>query len=122
MLAPQNEQSATGMKLTLSSGMQFTERKISLKLSESRVVPAQNVLARWRPCDCVIVALGGGLKSWAPEIDPSFASLELTTAPIYLSMYFIQVPYPSQRGVPVRDASDCHQPSDIQPQKLRGHS
>ena len=27
VLAPQSEQSATGMKLTLSSGMQFTERK-----------------------------------------------------------------------------------------------
>ena len=69
VLAPQNEQSATGMKLTLSTGMQFTERK---DLSESIVAeggpPLRMFSLDGSPCDCVIVALEGGLKSWAPEI------------------------------------------------------
>ena len=58
VLAPQNEQSATGMKLTLSSGMQFTERK---DLSEAIKVgggpPLRMFSLDGSPCDCVIVAL-----------------------------------------------------------------
>ena len=71
VLAPQSEQSATGMKLTLSTGMQFTERK---DLSEAIRVeggpPLRMFSLDGSPCDCVIVALEGGLRSWAPEIDP----------------------------------------------------
>ena len=71
MLAPQNEQSATGMKLTLSSGMQFTERKdISEAIRVEGGPPLRMFSLDGSPCDCVIVALEGGLKSWAPEIDP----------------------------------------------------
>ena len=71
VLAPQNEQSATGMKLTLSSGMSFNERKdIAESIRVKGGPPLRMFSLDGSPCDCVIVALEGGLKSWAPEINP----------------------------------------------------
>ena len=71
VLAPQNEQSATGMKLTLSSGMSFNERKdIAESIRVKGGPPLRMFSLDGSPCDCVIVALEGGLKSWAPEIKP----------------------------------------------------
>ena len=71
VLAPQEEQSATGMKLTLSSGMKFTERTdIADSIANDNGPPLRMFSLDGSPCDCVIVALEGGLKSWAPEIDP----------------------------------------------------
>jgi len=71
VLAPQEEQSATGMKLTLSSGMKFTERTdISGSIVRDGGPPLRMFSLNGSPCDCVIVALEGGLKSWAPEIEP----------------------------------------------------
>ena len=71
VLAPQEEQSATGMKLTLSSGMKFSERtEISESIMTENGPPLRMFSLDGSPCDCVIVALEGGLKSWAPEIEP----------------------------------------------------
>ena len=71
VLAPQEEQSATGMKLTLSSGMKFRERtEISESIMTENGPPLRMFSLDGSPCDCVIVALEGGLKSWAPEIEP----------------------------------------------------
>jgi 5'/3'-nucleotidase SurE len=71
VLAPQSEQSATGMKLTLSSGMSFNERKdIAESIRVKGGPPLRMFSLDGSPCDCVIVALEGGLKSWAPEINP----------------------------------------------------
>ena len=71
VIAPQNEQSATGMKLTLSSGMSFNERKdIAESIRVKGGPPLRMFSLDGSPCDCVIVALEGGLKSWAPEINP----------------------------------------------------
>ena len=71
VLAPEKEQSATSMKLTLSSGMGFNERKdLSGQIKVEGGPPLRMFSLDGSPCDCVIVALEGGLKSWAPEIDP----------------------------------------------------
>ncbi len=71
VLAPEKEQSATGMKLTLASGMKFTERTdISDSIITQGGPPLRMFSLDGSPCDCVIVALEGGLKAWAPEIEP----------------------------------------------------
>ena len=71
ILAPLTEQSAVGMKLTLSDGMKFQEHlEIADRITKDPSTPMRVFSLDGSPCDCVIVAIDGGLKSRAPEIDP----------------------------------------------------
>jgi len=71
VLAPLTEQSAVGMKLTLRDGMSFEEHtEIADRIRTKEDVPLRVFSLDGSPCDCVIVAIDGGLRSWAPEIEP----------------------------------------------------
>lgn len=71
ILAPLTEQSAVGMKLTLRDDMAFKEHlDIAEKISADESTPLRVFSLDGSPCDCVIVAIDGGLRSWAPEIRP----------------------------------------------------
>ena len=82
VIAPLNEQSASGMKLTLREGMQFQEHK---ELAKSITINEDSDLRIFSldgtPCDCVIVALDGGLKKIAPEIAPSLCISGINRGP-----------------------------------------
>ncbi len=71
VLAPLTEQSAVGMKLTLRDDMAFHEHaEIAEKIRIDDETPLRVFSLDGSPCDCIIVAIDGGLKSRAPEIDP----------------------------------------------------
>ncbi|MEE3083733.1 MAG: 5'/3'-nucleotidase SurE, partial [Candidatus Thermoplasmatota archaeon] len=72
VLAPASEQSASGMRLTLHSGLKFENRNDLLeKLDLDRDGPPIEIYSLdGTPCDCVIVALDGGFEGWAPAIRP----------------------------------------------------
>jgi 5'/3'-nucleotidase SurE len=59
------------MKLTLRDDMLFQEHTdIADKIRIDEEVPLRVFSLDGSPCDCVIVAIDGGLKSWVPEIEP----------------------------------------------------
>ena len=59
------------MKLTLRDDMAFEEHTdIAEKIRTDDSVPLRAFSLDGSPCDCVIVAIDGGLRSWAPEIRP----------------------------------------------------
>ena len=71
VLAPLSEQSAVGMKLTLRDDMAFQEHtEIADMIRVNEDAPLRVFSLDGSPCDCVIVAIDGGLGSWAPEIEP----------------------------------------------------
>ena len=71
VLAPLTEQSAVGMKLTLRDDMAFEEHHdIAERIRAHAEVPLRIFSLDGSPCDCVIVALDGGMRVWAPEIEP----------------------------------------------------
>ncbi len=71
VLAPLTEQSAVGMKLTLRDDMAFEEHtEIANRIRVRDDAPLRVFSLDGSPCDCVIVAIDGGLRSWAPEIEP----------------------------------------------------
>ncbi|MEE2625532.1 MAG: 5'/3'-nucleotidase SurE [Candidatus Thermoplasmatota archaeon] len=71
VLAPLNEQSACGMKLTLRDDMSFQEHHdIASEIRVDDTVPLRVFSLDGSPCDCVIVAIDGGLRARAPEISP----------------------------------------------------
>ncbi len=71
ILAPLTEQSAVGMKLTLRDDMAFQEHTdIAEEIRTDDSTPLRVFSLDGSPCDCVIVAIDGGLRSWAPEIQP----------------------------------------------------
>ena len=71
ILAPLTEQSAVGMKLTLRDDMTFEEHTdIAEKIRTDESAPLRVFSLDGSPCDCVIVAIDGGLRSWATEIRP----------------------------------------------------
>ena len=71
VLAPLTEQSAVGMKLTLRDDMAFQEHTdIADTIRVNEEAPLRVFSLDGSPCDCVIVAIDGGLRAWAPEIDP----------------------------------------------------
>ncbi len=72
VLAPAKEQSASGMRLTLRSGLKFENRKdIIDKLElDSEGPPIEIFSLDGTPCDCVVVALDAGFDDWAPSIRP----------------------------------------------------
>ena len=71
VLAPLPEQSAVGMKLTLRDDLAFQEHPdIAEKIRTDQETPLRVFSLDGSPCDCVIVAIDGGLRSRAPEIEP----------------------------------------------------
>ena len=71
VLAPLSEQSAVGMKLTLRDDMAFQEHmEIADRIRVNDEVPLRVFSLDGSPCDCVIVAIDGGLRAWSPEIEP----------------------------------------------------
>ena len=63
VLAPESEQSATGMKLTLKSNMRFVEREDLSKEIEIEGGPLLKMFSLdGSPCDCVIVGVEMVLK------------------------------------------------------------
>jgi len=71
VLAPLTEQSAVGMKLTLRDDMAFQEHTdIADEIRVNDEAPLRVFSLDGSPCDCVIVAIDGGLRAWAPEIEP----------------------------------------------------
>ena len=71
ILAPLTEQSAVGMKLTLRDDMSFEEHTdIAEKIRVDNGTPLRVFSLDGSPCDCVIVAIDGGLRARAPEIEP----------------------------------------------------
>ena len=71
ILAPLTEQSAVGMKLTLRDDMAFQEHTdIADKIRVNAAAPLRVFSLDGSPCDCAIVAIDGGLRTWAPEIEP----------------------------------------------------
>ena len=71
VLAPLTEQSAVGMKLTLRDDMAFHEHtEIAAEIGSGEETPLRIFSLDGSPCDCVIVAIDGGLRAWAPEIEP----------------------------------------------------
>lgn len=82
VLAPLSEQSASGMKLTLRSDMRFQEHHdIASEARTDESVPLRFFSLDGSPCDCVIVALDGGLQAWAPEIPPSLCISGINQGP-----------------------------------------
>ena len=70
VLAPLTEQSAVGMKLTLRDDMTFQEHTDIADNIRVNDAPLRVFSLDGSPCDCVIVAIDGGLRTWAPEIEP----------------------------------------------------
>ena len=70
VLAPLTEQSAVGMKLTLRDDMAFQEHTDIADNIRVNDAPLRVFSLDGSPCDCVIVAIDGGLRTWAPEIEP----------------------------------------------------
>ena len=69
-LAPLTEQSAVGMKLTLRDDMAFQEHTDIADNIRVNDAPLRVFSLDGSPCDCVIVAIDGGLRTLAPEIEP----------------------------------------------------
>ena len=73
VLAPETEQSASGMGLSLHRDLSFKVRDdviSSLDLAEGGP-PLRVFSIAGSPCDCVIVALEGGMRAWAPNSRPT---------------------------------------------------
>ena len=82
VLAPKNEQSACGMKLTLHDNMEFSEHhEVAEQIQRHDSVPLRVFSLDGSPCDCVIVAIDGGLRAWAPEVSPHFCISGINRGP-----------------------------------------
>lgn len=72
VLAPAQEQSASAMRLSLKSDLEFTDRNDliqTLKL-DPEGPPVRIFSLDGTPCDCTIVAIDQGFDSWAQMIRP----------------------------------------------------
>ena len=72
VLAPAQEQSASAMRLSLKSDLEFTDRNDliqALKL-DPEGPPVRIFSLDGTPCDCTIVAIDQGFDSWAQMIRP----------------------------------------------------
>ena len=72
VMAPADEQSASGMRLSLRHDLKFVERTdLATDLGSSDGPPLRMFSLDGTPCDCAIVAIDGGLAHWAPEMKPA---------------------------------------------------
>ena len=82
VLAPASEQSCSGMRLTLRHDLKFQERlDISDSLRIENGPPLRIFSLDGTPCDCAIVAMDGGLRAWAPEINPALCISGINQGP-----------------------------------------
>ena len=82
VLAPASEQSCSGMRLTLSHDLRFEERvDIAESIMEPDGPPLRIFSLDGTPCDCAIVAMDGGLTTWAPEISPTLCVSGINQGP-----------------------------------------
>ena len=82
VIAPATEQSATSMKLSLGSNLKFEERKdIAGTLSKPDGPPLRMFSLDGTPCDCVIVAIDGGIEHWVPEMKPALCVSGINQGP-----------------------------------------
>jgi len=71
VLAPSTEQSATGMRISVRKKMNVYKRQdIAEKLQINTQIPLKMYSLDGSPCDCVIVALDGGINALEPEMRP----------------------------------------------------
>ena len=82
VLAPASEQSCSGMRLTLSHDLKFEEREdIADTIRQHGGPPLRIFSLDGTPCDCAIVAMDGGLRTWAPEISPTMCVSGINQGP-----------------------------------------
>ena len=72
VLAPAQEQSASAMRLSLKSDLEFTDRNdlIQTLQLDPEGPPVRIFSLDGTPCDCTIVAIDQGFDSWAQMIRP----------------------------------------------------
>ncbi|MEK9909750.1 MAG: 5'/3'-nucleotidase SurE [Candidatus Thalassarchaeaceae archaeon] len=82
VIAPATEQSATSMRLSLGSNLRFEEREdIAGTISNPEGPPLRMFSLDGSPCDCVIVAIDGGLDHWVPEMKPALCVSGINQGP-----------------------------------------
>ena len=82
VIAPATEQSATSMRLSLGSNLKFEEREdIANSISKPNGPPLRMFSLDGSPCDCVIVAIDGGLDHWVPEMKPALCVSGINQGP-----------------------------------------
>ena len=82
VMAPANEQSASGMRLSLRSNLKFEERTdLADYLSSDEKTPLRMFSLDGTPCDCVIVAIDGGLERWVPDMKPAMCISGINQGP-----------------------------------------
>ena len=82
VVSPATEQSASGMRLSLRQNLKFEERQdIAGSLSKPDGPPLRMFSLDGTPCDCVIVAIDGGLSHWVPEMKPAICISGINQGP-----------------------------------------
>ena len=83
VLAPANEQSASGMRLTLQHELKFTDRSDLIEQLEldAEGAPIYLFSLDGTPCDCTIVAIDYGFENWAPLIRPQLCVSGINRGP-----------------------------------------
>ena len=82
VMAPANEQSASGMRLSLRSNLKFEERSdLAESLCSDETIPLRMFSLDGTPCDCVIVAIDGGLERWVPDMKPAMCISGINQGP-----------------------------------------
>ena len=72
VLAPSNEQSATGMKISIRQKLKVSKREdLTEKLQSNTDVPLKIYSLDGSPCDCIIVGLDGGIGILEPDMNPT---------------------------------------------------
>ena len=72
VLAPSNEQSATGMKISIRQKLKVSKREdLTDKLQSNTDVPLKIYSLDGSPCDCIIVGLDGGIGILEPDMNPT---------------------------------------------------
>ncbi|MED5486958.1 MAG: 5'/3'-nucleotidase SurE [Candidatus Thermoplasmatota archaeon] len=83
VLAPATEQSASGMRLSLQSELEFRERKDIIEFLEldEEGPPVYIYSLAGTPCDCAIVGINHGFENWAPLIRPQMCVSGINRGP-----------------------------------------
>ncbi len=82
VVAPASEQSASGMHLSLRKNLKFEEREDLAKEFREKDGPILRMFSLdGTPCDCVIVALDGGLENWVPGLKPAICVSGINQGP-----------------------------------------
>jgi len=82
VMAPARQQSASGMRISLRHDLKFEDREDLAKQIRTPNGPALKMFSLdGTPCDCVIVALDGGIKHWAPDLIPALCISGINNGP-----------------------------------------